>query len=323
MKKFLITIDTEGDNLWQWHKGDNITTECVKYLPRFQNLCERYGFKPVYLSNYEMIDDDDYVAFIKDVCRRNCGELGMHLHAWNSPPDYELPTVRDSQPYLIEYPVEVMEDKIRFITRYIQERTGIRPISHRSGRWALNQDYIDLLIKYGYKVDCSVTPHIDWKYSLGCTENSQGSNYMNSSEHPYVLKSGSGDGAIWEVPVTIRICNNGIFKHCHKPMDIAKGIYHIWKKRPYWIRPNGHNLDAMKHVVDQAQNDNYIMFMLHSSEMMPGGSPNFLDKNSIEKLYDDMEAIFSYLHELKYEGGTLQEYYYGYGKEIWNDSLVK
>ena len=31
MKKFLITIDTEGDNLWQWKDGDPIGTDNTKY----------------------------------------------------------------------------------------------------------------------------------------------------------------------------------------------------------------------------------------------------------------------------------------------------
>ena len=30
-KKFLITIDTEGDNLWAWKQGDAIRTENVLY----------------------------------------------------------------------------------------------------------------------------------------------------------------------------------------------------------------------------------------------------------------------------------------------------
>ncbi len=63
---FLITIDTEGDNLWQKH--DSITmTENAKYLPRFQQLCEKYGFKPVYLTNYEIAIDPAYIEFAKDV----------------------------------------------------------------------------------------------------------------------------------------------------------------------------------------------------------------------------------------------------------------
>ncbi len=52
---FLITIDTEGDNSWQNH--DRITTENTRFLPRFQALCEKYAFKPVYLTNYEMAMD--------------------------------------------------------------------------------------------------------------------------------------------------------------------------------------------------------------------------------------------------------------------------
>lgn len=51
MKHFIITVDTEGDNLWEYKKGTPIGTENAKYLPRFQSLCEKYGFKPVY-SNF-------------------------------------------------------------------------------------------------------------------------------------------------------------------------------------------------------------------------------------------------------------------------------
>jgi hypothetical protein len=68
---FLITIDTEGDNLWQKH--DSITTENARYLPRFQQLCEKYGFKPVYLTNYEMAIDPVYIEFAKDVIARDRG----------------------------------------------------------------------------------------------------------------------------------------------------------------------------------------------------------------------------------------------------------
>lgn len=45
-KYFIITIDTEGDNLWEWKEGTPIGTENVKYLSRFQELCSQYRFKP-------------------------------------------------------------------------------------------------------------------------------------------------------------------------------------------------------------------------------------------------------------------------------------
>ena len=38
-----------------------------------------------------------------------------------------------------------------------------------------------------------------------------------------------------------------------------------------------------------------VQFALHSSELMPGGSPTFRTEDSIERLYEDLEALFAYL----------------------------
>jgi hypothetical protein len=48
-------------------------------------------------------------------------------------------------------------------------------------------------------------------------------------------------------------------------------------------------------VLDKALRErrSYLEFMLHSSELMPGGSPAFPDRESIEALYRDLEALFA------------------------------
>ena len=51
------------------------------------------------------------------------------------------------------------------------------------------------------------------------------------------------------------------------------------------------------------------MFMLHSSELMPGGSPYFPDEVSIEKEYNTLKSLFDYLSAMSYEGITLNDYY--------------
>ena len=79
LKYFIITIDTEGDSLWDWKEGRTITTGNSQYLDRFQQLCNAYNFKPVWLSNWEMINDDKYVKFIKKNLKNNMCELGMHI----------------------------------------------------------------------------------------------------------------------------------------------------------------------------------------------------------------------------------------------------
>ena len=306
MKKFIITIDTEGDNLWDWHEGMPIYTENVKYLPRFQKLCEEFGFKPVWLSNNEMLNDVSYVDFIADIEARKTGELGMHLHAWNTPPEFYLPIEQQGQPYLIEYPTEIMEAKIAYMTELIKSRCGIIPVSHRAGRWAMNQSYFDLLIKYGYKVDCSYTPEIDWASCVGRTKGSQGSDYSNISTDIQIIKSSDGKGTIVEVPMTTRTRKVWITQHGRYLRGIASSVYHLLTGKQLWLRPMKTNCNDIKKLISLEKNSDYLMFMLHSSELMPGGSPTFKNKEDIEDLYENIEKIFNAVSKT-HEGCTLRE----------------
>lgn len=81
-------------------------------------------------------------------------------------------------------------------------------------------------------------------------------------------------------------------------------------KQPLWLRPNGKNLNEMKYLIrkiSEETNSNYLMFMLHSSELMPDGSPTFRTEDSIEKMYRDVEKIFSMISD-KYQGVTVREF---------------
>ena len=54
-------------------------------------------------------------------------------------------------------------------------------------------------------------------------------------------------------------------------------------------------------------NDGYLMFMLHSSELMPGGSWVFNNEEKIEKLYSDLSILFEYINR-NYTGMTIGNY---------------
>ena len=310
-KKFLISIDTEGDNLWSWDRKSVITTENTLYLPRFQSLCNKYGFKPTYLTNYEMVLDERFVSFAKQQQREGNCEIGMHLHAWNNPPEYVLQARLGSEtgnPYLIEYPEKVMEDKIATITELLRQTFESDIITHRAGRWAMNDTYFSLLDKYNYKVDCSVTPFISWSQNPGYTECSAGSNYVDYPTKAYIVEPTS----ILEVPMTVRRDHRRI-------PDESRSIKRALKlyrraRRGYGrllLRPNGENLDDLIYLVKQIKNspkDDYLMFMLHSSEFMPGGSPTFDTEEKIDKLYKDLEVLFKVIGD-DFEGMTIGDYY--------------
>ncbi|NRN29536.1 polysaccharide deacetylase family protein [Photorhabdus heterorhabditis] len=308
---FIITIDTEGDDLWRNHS--QISTENTHYLPRFQDLCERFGFKPVWLTNYEMAMDDLYIDFAKDVIARGQGEIGMHLHAWNSPP--LAPLTDDDmryKPYLIEFPKEQIRAKVDLMTNLLEDKLQTKMLSHRAGRWAFDEYYAELLVEYGYQVDCSVTPKVNWSFTKGDPNGNGGTDYSHFPSYAYFMDlqdiSKRGESSLLEVPMSIQYKHPPLMNFLKQKYDSLRG-----KQRSpsvNWLRPKGGNLEQMKKVVQHtlAEGSDYIEFMLHSSEFMPGGSPIFKDEEQIERLYRDLEGLFNYLKP-KVQGMTLTEYY--------------
>ena len=302
-KYFIITIDTEADN--QWNPNQASTTENAKFLPRFQELSEKYGFKPVWLTTYEMTYNNEFVKYFKNKQDKKLCEIGMHLHAWTTPPKYELKKLTKERPYLIEYPSDIMEDKIIEIDKRLTEKFGVKPVTHRSGRWTINEEYANLLIKYNYLIDCSVTPHISWEKHLGET-GIHGSNYNRSPESLFYINN-----KLLEVPMTIRKIHKFNKEQICSIRSFIKTIINYMLGTYQWVRIEASlNKEGIIKVIDKCNKKNdYIMFMIHSSELMPMGSPYFKTQEEVEKLYDTIEFIFKYLCNLGYKGITLRDYY--------------
>jgi len=290
--RFLITIDVEGDDLWS--RPRNATTRNAGYLPRFQALCETHGWRPTYLTCHEMAICRSFQDFGRDLLRRGAGEIGMHLHAWSSPPDFVL-TDDDHhhQPYLVEYPESVMVEKVSHMTDVLEETFGVKMQSHRAGRWAFDETYARILVDRGYLVDCSVTPHVSWRAAPGDPNGQGGVDFSGFPERAYFLDASDirrfGDSPLLEVPVTIR---------------------RERETTPVWMRPNGRNRRQMLVLAEQVleENGEYLEFMLHSSELMPGGSPTFPQRDDIERLYDDLEEVFEAIGG-HYCSSTLTQFY--------------
>ena len=300
-RRFLITIDTEGDNMWKSRYSGNsvryrISVRNGAYLPRFQQLCEKYGFKPTYLVNYEMCSSRPFVEMARDGLKRGMLEIGMHMHAWNCPPYYELTPVSGpkSNPYIGEYPHRIIEEKVRYLTGLLKKTFQTPVVSHRSGRWYLEPAYLKILGKYGIRIDCSVTPGIDWSGQPGVSAAGRGTDYTGFTDEPYEMDirrfHKKGKSGIYEVPVTIDCTGKR-------------------KKNPLWLRPDGNNASEMCRLVRKRKEEgcSCVEFMLHSSELMPGGSPVFVSDMSVEKLYDDMERLFCEASAL-FSGATLNEF---------------
>lgn len=297
---FLITIDTEGDNAWA--RPREITVRNAGWLPRFQALCDRYGLKPTWLTNYEMAVSPSFQEFGRDVLARRAGEIGMHLHAWTTPP--MAPLTQDDmfhQPYLAEYPEHILREKVRVMTATLEDAFGVKMTSHRAGRWKLTPVYASTLAEMGYIVDCSVAPGVSWKHHPGKPDGDGGADYTGYPAKPYWLNLAElhlpGRSDLLELPMTVvdphprwAVALRERFETGSLPRRVLGRIF----PGPLWLRPDGSNRRQMIAIVERAvrSGEPMVEFMIHSSEFMPGGSPYFPGEREVEGLFDDLTALF-------------------------------
>jgi peptidoglycan/xylan/chitin deacetylase (PgdA/CDA1 family) len=316
----LITIDTEGDNAWSRPRVTG--TRNAEFVPRFQELCERHHLRPTWLTNHEMISSAVFRTFAADVIARDTAEIGMHLHAWDSPPLEPLtPDDRARQPYLIEYPPETMRLKIRALTRELEEALGVKMVSHRAGRWAFDERYAEMLLEEGYKVDSSVTPRVSWTDTAGGLEGSGGSDYTAFPEDAYWVDlsdvSRAGSSALLEVPMTILSLRSRAVRSVVDRLDHLDPTRHFVRRAANrlsppldWLRPTGRNGLRLERVARRVLKERrrYAQLMLHSSELMPAGSPTFRDSRAIEQMYADLEQLFERIGQ-HFRPATLSEFH--------------
>jgi hypothetical protein len=317
--KFIISIDTEGDN--QWDHGRELTVENIKFVPRFQNLCEKYFIKPTYLVTSEVCEDQFAREIFSEYSLKEKAEIGTHLHSWTTPPFKDKAGFRFNDPnhaFATELPEDLLNEKIKILTNQIEASFGKRPLSFRSGRFGFSENVARILLDNSYLVDSSVTPYINWSGHKGIPGGQGGSDHLDSTPYPYMYDFDKG--SLLEIPVTILPTrfplnkNNTIARHYFRNVDnsiflraFRKVLFH---NQPLWLRPH---LRMDINLFDELLNETinlklpYIVMMFHSSELMPGCSIYRTDKEAIEKLYDLLERFFVILHNKNIGSVTLTE----------------
>jgi len=303
-KPLFITVDTEGDSLWD--RPDKVTTENAKGIDRFQHLCEEHGVKPIYLTNFEMACDNVLLKSLKKKNEKNLCEIGMHMHAWNSPPIHAL-TDHDMAylPFVTEYPADLYEEKVYTLKHLLEERFETKIVSHRSGRWAVDKKYLTCLAGSGIGVDCSYTPLIDWRCSMGAPGRLGGPDYR--TVNPNIHQIGECDSAITEVPMTTKknpLYNNPFVRTALRltPESLrANKVYNAVNGRlVMMLRPDIRREKQQLSLINSLVKDighTHVELMVHSSEVFCGTCPHCKTEEDVDKLYGIMEKMFRKLTE--------------------------
>lgn len=317
--KFIITIDTEGDN--QWDHGRDLSVENIKYVPRFQELCTNYKVKPTYLVTSEVCNDPYSREIFTLYNRKEQAEIGAHLHSWTTPPFKDVDGFRENDSehaFATELPYELLNAKIRNLTRQIENSFGKRPTSFRSGRYGFNSLVAKTLVEYGYLVDSSVTPFVSWVAQKGLHGGQGGPDFISIPPYPYDFKFQGG--SITEIPITTLPTkfplnrNRGVAEYYFRNVNnnmLLRGLRKLfYSNQPKWLRPTPEaDIVLFRELINEADRLNlpFITMMFHSSELMPGCSKYRPDQHSVEELYILLDDLFNLLKDRNIESVTLTE----------------
>ena len=324
--KLVVTVDTEGDN--QWAFGGPISTKNARFLPPFQALCRRYGMRPTYLVTSEIALDLDSVSMLLPWARAGEAEIGAHLHPWTTAPYEDKPGLRandGSHAFPSELESHLLRAKLENLTTQISEAFGRRPTAFRAGRYGLDGKCIPILEDLGYLVDSSVTPGLSWWRTRGGTPTSRGPSFIGASVAPYRLSptdvtvDAESAGKLWEIPLTILHSDLLLMRSRRVRMWIGNmngsllshAAKRVWPaSQPQWLRPSPRmTVRRLVSVWESAQQRGlpFAVMMLHSSELMPGGSPYWRTQGSVDRLMSQLAGFFSVLRERGAASCTLSE----------------
>lgn len=317
--EFILTIDTEGDN--QWSHGRSLSCENIRYLPRFQHICDSYLIKPTYLVTSEICEDKFAQDIFGEYLKHDRAEIGAHLHAWTTAPFMDRDGYRKNDKYHAfahELPKQLLNEKITVLTQQIEDAFGKRPQSFRSGRYGFDINVARILADHSYLVDSSVTPFISWSSNKGLPGGPGGADFIESTPLPY--KYAFEGKSLLEIPLTIlptvfpfnkseRIARF-YFRHLKNNRVLKVVNRKIIGHQPLWLRPNAWmNVELFNDLFREAEKIQlpYLVMMLHSSELMPGCSIYWKDDAAVDKLYELLDGFFAILQDNGIKSVTLTE----------------
>ena len=304
---FVLSVDTEEE--WDWtteFPQHNLQVENVQAIEGFQHECNSIGIRPTYFADYPVVNNPQSVEVLKSIDQAGQCEIGAHLHPWCNPP---IKSGNDEfASHVVNLPVNLVEQKLVNLLDKLRASFEQDICSFRTGRWGINSEVMELLIKHGIRVDSSVYPFYRNKY-FNC-DGAPVEPYWPDLSDPLKAQSTQLNGlqsSIYEIPVSAGF-NHTQFALCEKIYRLSTtralsflrvpGI--IWQLkllRKIYLSPELSSAADMKTLIKVLlkRKAPVIHMNLHSSSLidLPYNNHPF----TREQILENMKKTVGYLQE--------------------------
>jgi len=290
----VITIDVEEEGLFSGSypsSGAGVTN--VAELKRLEFIPQEFGFPLTLLTTYPVAQTPAAREVLVSWQEKHGAEIGVHLHPWNTPPFRDLPHPEPIP--TVQLPPGLLEEKLGSLMHCFTENFQEAPRSFRMGRFDWSTGLLELLPRFGLEVDSSMVP---------LTFKGEGPQNFLAPTDPFWLDFPASSGLrLLEVPVTMVPVWGRSAKAWHRfaskfPVNIAEELLSRFRFvgaagiHPTWFPQLSMRLAVRLH---QHRGGRVLTLFLHSSELLPGGSPDFPDAAAVERLVAKLRDFLAWL----------------------------
>lgn len=286
----LVTVDTE--EIFDWDNSDYKTHKVAppEDIARFQSVCDRNGIKPLYFITWPLMQDAASVAYFKTLHETGKADLGLHLHAWVTPPFEGEHTAVTS--YQCNLSATLHRQKLRTLIDAFEKVFGFTPISHRAGRYGVSPTVHEHLVEAGIRYDFSPGAGFDLSHDGG-------PDFSATGNTPWWRKADNGNESLLCVPVT----GGRSIKRTRKVISgspTARALPLLLKKTtaPLRLSPENFELEDLKaltHAVRENETP-LLVYSLHSTSLTPQATPYSQMETDIEKILDTTDSYLKWFN---------------------------
>lgn len=306
--KLAVSIDVEEEGLFSTkYDSRDVPVSNVSRLNLLDPIFRDLGIHPTLLPSYQVVRHKAHQDLLRSLTEKWDGEIGAHLHPWNTPPFASLPYPEPVPSELT--PRDILSAKLETLLDALASM-GVRPVSFRMGRFNMGPRMLSVLEETKIKVDGSIAPMR--KYYGGPA-------HLYAPTDPYFPDPADpcspGSSRILEVPMTILPIapRLGFFLERLDKLRLVPGGWISWfamnlaslPAQPMWTGLRRLKAGVRVH---RARRGRVLSIFFHSSELLPGGAPQHSTDASVELFLEKLRSFFSWLRrEINVESLTLSQ----------------
>lgn len=276
-----ISIDVEEEGLFSGRYATrDVAVANLKRLRSLEPFIAR-GARPTLFCAYSVFAAEAFDELVAPLDAK--GEIGAHLHHWNTPP---LAPEAEARAFLPRVPANavpawLMQAKLAHLLAAAKARLGKDIIAFRMGRWDLHPQHLPMLAQLGIKVDASMRP----LHNLAPI----GPDHFQAPPDPFRISAPYGE--ILEVPLTVAPLFSVLR---HLPPPLQRGLRH-WGALPILPVEHPGMLMRLATRLHLSRGGRVISLAWHSSEMLPGGNPKLPDEAAVNAFLRKISRYLDWL----------------------------